>query len=111
MRTNHTPSTGAEIKPVLVRLSNQEGERMNAAAFIEQMYAAQRITQGHANIRKRAEVGKNPTWLDGFPNRGVAKRGVVGVRDKRDESDRGADDDCSDRQRGAPHAGGPPTSG
>lgn len=68
MRTNHTPSTGAEIKPVLVRLSNQEGERMNAAAFIEQMYAAQRITQGHANIRKRAEVGKNPTWLDGFPN-------------------------------------------
>ncbi len=42
---------------------------MDANAFIEQMYAARRITRGRANIRKRAEVGKNPAWPDGFPNR------------------------------------------
>lgn len=42
---------------------------MDADAFIEQVYAARRITQGRANIQKRAEVGKNPAWPDGFPNR------------------------------------------
>lgn len=42
---------------------------MNADAFIEQVYAARRITQGRANIQKRAEVGKNPAWPDGFPKR------------------------------------------
>jgi hypothetical protein len=42
---------------------------MDADAFIEQVYAARRITQGRANIRKRAEVGKNPAWPNGFPNR------------------------------------------
>ncbi|HLW03612.1 MAG TPA: hypothetical protein VKT82_33505 [Ktedonobacterales bacterium] len=42
---------------------------MDADVFIEQVYAARRITQGRANIRKRAEVGKNPAWPDGFPNR------------------------------------------
>ncbi len=41
----------------------------DADAFIEQVYAARRITQGRANIRKRAGVGKNPAWPDGFPNR------------------------------------------
>lgn len=68
MRSNHTLSTGSEIKPVLIRLPDQEGERKNAAAFIEQLYAVRRITQGHANIQKRAEVGTNPAWPDGFPN-------------------------------------------
>ena len=38
------------------------------AAFIEQIYAAQRNTQGCANIQKRAEVGKHPAWPDGLPN-------------------------------------------
>ena len=42
---------------------------MDADAFIQQVYAARRITQGRANIRKRAEVGTNPAWPDGFPNR------------------------------------------
>jgi hypothetical protein len=42
---------------------------MDADAFIDQVYAARRITQGRANIHKRAEVGKNPAWPDGFPNR------------------------------------------
>jgi hypothetical protein len=42
---------------------------MDADTFIEQVYAARRITQGRANIHKRAEVGKNPAWPDGFPNR------------------------------------------
>lgn len=42
---------------------------MNADAFITQLCAARRITQGRANIQKRSEVGKNPAWLDGFPNR------------------------------------------
>ena len=42
---------------------------MDADAFIEQVYAARRITQGRANIQKRSEVGKNPAWPDGFPNR------------------------------------------
>jgi transposase-like protein len=42
---------------------------MDADAFIAQVYAARRITQGRANIQKRAEVGKNPAWPDGFPNR------------------------------------------
>jgi hypothetical protein len=42
---------------------------MNADTFIEQVYAARRITQGRANIQKRSEVGKNPAWPDGFPNR------------------------------------------
>jgi hypothetical protein len=42
---------------------------MDADVFIEQVYAARRITQGRANIRKRAEVGKNPAWPNGFPNR------------------------------------------
>ena len=46
-----------------------ERAKMGADAFIEQVYAARRITQGRANIRKRAEVGKNPAWPDGFPNR------------------------------------------
>jgi hypothetical protein len=41
----------------------------DADAFIEQVYAARRITQGRANIQKRAEVGKNPAWPNGFPNR------------------------------------------
>lgn len=53
---------------MLVRLPNQEGERMNAA-FIEQVYATRRFTQGRANIQKRAEAGKNPAWPDSFPNR------------------------------------------
>ncbi len=39
------------------------------AAFIEQVYAARRSTQGRANIQKRAEAGKNPAWPNGFPNR------------------------------------------
>ena len=42
---------------------------MDADAFIQQVYEARRITQGRANIRKRAEVGTNPAWPDGFPNR------------------------------------------
>ncbi|HEU5367042.1 MAG TPA: hypothetical protein VFU69_01205 [Ktedonobacterales bacterium] len=42
---------------------------MDANAFIEQVYAARRITQGRANIRKRSEVGTNSAWPDGFPNR------------------------------------------
>ena len=42
---------------------------VDADAFIEQVYAARRITQGRANIQKRSEVGKNPAWPDGFPNR------------------------------------------
>ena len=42
---------------------------MDADAFIAQVYAARRITQGRANIQKRAEVGTNPAWPDGFPNR------------------------------------------
>jgi hypothetical protein len=42
---------------------------IDADAFIEQVYAARRITQGRANIQKRSEVGKNPAWPDGFPNR------------------------------------------
>jgi DNA-binding transcriptional ArsR family regulator len=42
---------------------------MDADAFIAQVYAARHITQGRASIRKRAEVGKNPAWPDGFPNR------------------------------------------
>ncbi|HEX6778758.1 MAG TPA: hypothetical protein VF099_11195 [Ktedonobacterales bacterium] len=46
-----------------------ERVQMDADAFIEQVYAARRITQGRANIRKRAEVGKNPAWPAGFPNR------------------------------------------
>ncbi|HLW02412.1 MAG TPA: helix-turn-helix domain-containing protein [Ktedonobacterales bacterium] len=46
-----------------------EWSQMDADAFIEQVYAARRITQGRANIQKRAEVGKNPAWPAGFPNR------------------------------------------
>jgi hypothetical protein len=46
-----------------------ERTQMDADAFIEQVYAARRITQGRANIQKRSEVGKNPAWPDGFPNR------------------------------------------
>ena len=46
-----------------------ERAEMDADAFIEQVYAARRITQGRANIQKRSEVGKNPAWPDGFPNR------------------------------------------
>jgi hypothetical protein len=42
---------------------------MDADTFIAQVYAARRITQGRANIQKRVEVGKNPAWPDGFPNR------------------------------------------
>jgi hypothetical protein len=42
---------------------------MDADTFIAQVYAARRIIQGRANIQKRAEVGKNPAWPDGFPNR------------------------------------------
>ncbi|HEU5198920.1 MAG TPA: helix-turn-helix domain-containing protein, partial [Ktedonobacterales bacterium] len=38
-------------------------------AFLAQVYAARRITQGRANIQKRAAVGKNPSWPHGFPNR------------------------------------------
>lgn len=46
-----------------------EWAKMDADAFIEQVYEARRITKGRANIQKRAEVGKNPAWPDGFPNR------------------------------------------
>lgn len=42
---------------------------MDVDAFIAQVYAARCITQGRANIHMRAEVGKNPAWPDGFPNR------------------------------------------
>jgi hypothetical protein len=42
--------------------------KMDADAFIEQVYAARRITQGRANIQKRAEVGTTSAWPDGFPN-------------------------------------------
>jgi transposase-like protein len=46
-----------------------ERARIDAESFIEQVYEARRITKGRANIQKRAEVGKNPAWPDGFPNR------------------------------------------
>ena len=46
-----------------------ERAQMDSETFIEQVYAARRITQGRANIQKRAEVGKNAAWPDGFPNR------------------------------------------
>jgi hypothetical protein len=46
-----------------------ERAQMDADTFTEQVYAARRITQGRANIHKRAEVGKNPAWPNGFPNR------------------------------------------
>jgi len=46
-----------------------ERAEMNADTFIAQVYAARRITQGRANIQKRAAVGKNPAWPNGFPNR------------------------------------------
>jgi hypothetical protein len=46
-----------------------ERAEMDANAFIAQVYAARRITQGRVNIRKRAEVGTNPAWPNGFPNR------------------------------------------
>jgi transposase-like protein len=42
---------------------------MDAEAFIGQIYEARRITKGRANIQKRSEVGKNPAWPNGFPNR------------------------------------------
>jgi hypothetical protein len=42
---------------------------MDPDAFLAQTYAARRITQGRANIQKRAAVGKNPSWPHGFPNR------------------------------------------
>jgi transposase-like protein len=42
---------------------------MDADTFIQQVYEARRITQGRANIQKRAEVGKNLAWPDGFSNR------------------------------------------
>ncbi len=46
-----------------------ERARVDAEAFIGQIYEARRITKGRANIQKRAEVGKNPAWPNGFPNR------------------------------------------
>jgi hypothetical protein len=46
-----------------------ERAQMDAEAFIEHVYEARRITKGRANIQKRSEVGKNPAWPDGFPNR------------------------------------------
>ena len=42
---------------------------MDPDAFLAQVYAARRITQGRANIQKRSKVGKNPAWPNGFPNR------------------------------------------
>lgn len=42
---------------------------MDPDAFLAQVYAARRITQGRANIQKRSKVGKNPAWPAGVPNR------------------------------------------
>ncbi len=46
-----------------------EQAEVDAEAFLERMYEARKITKGRANIQKRAEVGKNPAWPAGFPNR------------------------------------------
>ena len=57
-----------------------ERAKLDAETFIEQVYAARRITQGRANIHKRAEVGKNPAWPNGFPNRMPYFFSVLGER-------------------------------
>ncbi|HLW00610.1 MAG TPA: hypothetical protein VKT82_18275 [Ktedonobacterales bacterium] len=68
MRTDYTPFTGSEIKPMLVRLPRPRGRADERRLYRADICAARRITQRRANIQQRAEVGKNPAWPDGFPN-------------------------------------------